>query len=462
MQINGINVLLDFIMKKIFLFCAILLVTCLSFNSCNQVTPDNGDDNTEEPVVEPLLTVASGNQLSVAYDAKHASFNYELLNGVENGRFEVEKSDDAEWIKNIGIESFSMSGVVSFDVEENRSVEPRNAILHLNYIYDTTKVVSAAINVVQDALDYKYSLEINAVQCLYYGNIGTSFYEYEIRMGKDDYEMTTTGAEYYSLTFLCSNGTQTRLPEPGLYPVVSAENEEDHTIKTDGWSVYMKVDDLGEQYETVVPIVDGWINVSKDGDIYIFEGFIMDAENKWHKIYYDGSVVLWDRTIASTLTGDVETDLNEMVVEAHYNGNAFGTGSVWMMVIYKDPKSVGDITYQIQLIAPVSVDMSTGFPDMTFLPDETGLYDPNTFTKGTESAISYNGSWVYTFTKYDEKTQMYYVGNPAGPFIDGVVDVKLNPDGTYDINIDIEDDANHTIKAAGENIAINFYDNTIK
>ncbi len=453
-------------MKKISLLCATLFVASMAWISCNPVNPDdngnNGDNGTQEPDDKPQLIIASGNQLSVAYDATHASFNYELLNGVENGKFSVSMPEDVEWIKNIQIQSFSMSGIVSFDVVSNRSVEPRNAIIELEYTYDTTKVVSAIVNVIQDALGYKYSLDINAVQCRYHSNIGTSFYEYELRMGKDDYDLHTTGQEYYTLIFCCSNATETLLPEPGLYAVVSAENEEDHTIKTDGWSAYSKVNEEGDSYEVVNLIVDGWITVSKDGDVYTIDGFIKDDRNDWHKIYYSGKIDVRDMTIASSLTENVNTDLDgaEMVVNAYYNGNYFGTGSVWMLVIYDDPKTVGEYTYQIQLIAPLSVDLSTKFSNHTFLPDETGLYDPNTFTKGTASVINYNGSWVYSFVKYDEKTQMYYVGEPAGPFIDGKVEINQNDNGKYTIDIEVEDDNNHTIKASGKNVTINYYDNT--
>ncbi len=450
-------------MKKI-LFFAALSVALFSFFACTPADDPGKNENpgnNNEAEVTPEVIIASGNQLSVAYDQTHASFNYELLNGVEDGEFEIEIPDEAsEWMKNIKIESFTMSGVVSFDLTQNKSVEPRNVILELKYTYDTTKVVKAIVNVVQDALQYEHDVDINAVECRYHSNIGTPFYEYELRMGQNDYDMITAGAEYYDLIFCCSNKTENLLPEPGRYLVVSAENEDDHTIKTDGWSAYSKVNAAGDSYEKVHLIEEGWINVSEENGVYTIEGFIKDDMHEWHKIYYQGEIDVRNMTIASSLTDNVESDINEMVVDAYYNGNAFGTGSVWMLVMYKEPKAVGDLTYQVQLIAPVSADMSTKLPDITFLPDETGLYDPYTFTKGTDNVISYNGSWVFSFTKYDEKTEMFYVGDPAGPFIDGVVELQRNDDDTYNINIAVQDDANHTINASGENVTINFYDNT--
>ncbi len=431
-----------------------LLLTAALFASvaCDLI---NNGENT------PELTIASGDQLAVSSEAGTVSFNYELQNGVDGGEFELVIPDGVDWIQNVVIESFSFSGMISFDVLENKSEEPRSAILSLDYKYDG-RVVSSLVNLIQEAVEYDYDIPIVAVESKYYGDQGYGYHEYEVILGATDYTLVSTGCEYYSLTFLCSNRTETLVPEPGVYEVVGIGEEGDHTIKTDEWSVYLKVDDEGTQYEDVIEILQGEIRVDRDGDVYTIEGVVTDEEGKLHHIYYNGTVDVRNMTIMSTIPGDIDMDLTGYTVDAYYNGRAFNTGNVWMIVIYKDPKTVGEYTYQLQCITSLDYDMTTGLGLHNFTADLYGEYGYNTFTLGTESILSYNASWIFTWVHYDEELDQMYVGAPGAPFREGDILVEPDGEGLYSITINVKDDNDNTIKAYGSSLEINHYDNTTK
>ncbi len=439
-------------MKNLMLYGILMLSALFAFSSCDII---GGEKN------EPEITIATGEQLGVSSEAGTVTINYELINGVDGGEVELVVPENTDWISNVKIESFTQSGMVSFDVEKNISEEPRSVLLSLNYKYDD-KVVSALLNLIQEAVVYDYNMDIAVAECRYYGDQGLGYHIYEMRMGATDYTLVSTGEEYYSLTFLCSNKTETLLPEPGVYEVVGVGAEGDHTIQTDEWSVYLKVNDEGTQYEEVIEILQGEIKVERDGESYTFSGVVTDEENKLHNIYYNGEVDVRNMTIMSTIEDDIDMDLTGYTVDAYYNGRAFNTGNVWMLVIYKSPKTIGDFTFQLQCVTPVEYDMSTGLGLHNFTADVDGTYGYHTFTLGTESIANYNASWIFTWVYYDKDLDQMYVGEPAAPFRSGDILVEPSEGGTYAISINTMDDNNHTIEAYGSGLTINHIDNTTR
>lgn len=93
------------------------------------------------------ITIKTASPITVEFDSKEASFEYEIAEPREGAKVSV--SANAAWISDI---DSSKEGVVLFSISENSENLSREAKLTLSYVEGNTTLCSADITVIQNAI----------------------------------------------------------------------------------------------------------------------------------------------------------------------------------------------------------------------------------------------------------------------------------------------------------------------
>ncbi len=433
-------------LKRILYFAAICLAI-LTFASCEMMKGD------------PDLNITSGVQAAVKAEDSVAVFHYEIVNGTEDGEIVV-NIDGVDWITRYEVEEYEVSGRILLYLTENKSLENRSAIISVSYRYGGTSI-DEVVNVIQQTRQYDYDYVAELAVCNYWGldSLETGLYAYDIYLGQGDLTMETQGEAYYALEFLTAEDSGNFLPKAGVYTVAYPGEEVDMSISAI-YSLFMNVGDAAEDedYDVLAYFAEGEVTVDYEGNEIIVAGYLTDRRNYNHRVYYKGEIKTRNRTVISTLTGDVNLDLTGYILQANYFGDAFENGtSVWTMSLGQEGLPSGTSVIQMQLSTEKSVNMETGFATQTFVYDVNNTTAAGTFFKGYQTEM-YSGSWLYTSAGLVEG--VLYVQDPAAPFRGGEVHFERNADGTLNIDVDVLDDAKYSIKASGKNIKVEYFDMT--
>ncbi len=405
----------------------------------------------------PDLNITSGLQVSVRAEDTVAVFHYEIVNGVEGGKIVV-GVEGVDWITRYEVDEYTVSGRVLLYLTENTTLDNRSEIISVEYEYGNS-AVKEVVNVIQQTRQYDYDYEGELAVCNYWGldSLETGLYAYDIYLGQGDLTMETQGEAYYALEFLSAEDTDNFLPKPGVYSVAYPGEETDYSISAI-YSLFMSVGDaaVDEDYDIIAYFSKGEISISYEGDIITIAGYLTDRENYNHRILYQGEIKTRNRTVISTLTDDMEIDLAGYILQANFFGDTFENGAnVWTMSLGMEGLPSETFVIQMQLCTDLSVDVATGFATSTFVFDADNTLAAGTFYRGYQTEM-YSGSWLYTSAGLIDG--VLYVQDPAGPFRGGEVHFERNADGTLNILIDVTDDAGHSIKAAGDNIVVEYFD----
>ncbi len=445
-------------MRKFFITILMALSAAILFPSCN----GNVDLQTR-------LNITSGQQLVVLADDSLAVFDFEIINVPAEAMMEVEVPEDAGWIVRNEITMFEVSGKVKLAITKNDDMENRSALITLKYRYGDNELTQR-INIIQLTRAFDYVFEAKATKCNYWGRDaafnGHDFYSYEIILGNPDVTVLTADGHYYSIDFMLDHKNDNWLLSPGVYTMCEKGEEASFGIGK-VYTRYLHMDEEGMDYDINVTFVDGKITVEEADGIYTISGYLVDINYDNHQLYYQGPLVGINRLIESTLTDNVEIDLEEgYQIQAKYFGDIFEKGNhAWILNIGMEGYPENTPIVQIQLCTSMDVTPETGFQTQEFTFDEFATCETNTFIKGFsnyeggEEVKRYEGSWYYTSAGLVDN--LLYITTPDAPIRGGSVSFVRNEDGTLDVDIDVVDDGEHTIKASGKGIPAAYADMTV-
>ncbi len=428
-------------MKNYHWFVAIL-VAVISVVSC-----DLQNRTTE-------FNITSGTQLSVMAEDTIASFNYEIVNVVEGGEISV-SLENVDWIKDYDIVEHKVSGTINLHLLENESIENRSEVITVTYSYNGKAIVEG-INVIQSTREYDYDYEAQIAVCNYWGldTVETNKYAYDLYFGQGDLTMESQGEAYYALEFLTDEPGDGFYLKEGVYNVCQPGQYADFTINP-VYSLYLSVGDASEEedYDVVAYFSKGQITVEREGNIFTIYGYLRDREHHNHKIYYSGEMGFQNKTVESTLKGDVDMDLSKATIQAYFYG---GEGvSSWMLSIGQEDRAAGSSMLQIQLAAKPESNYENGLATETFVFDTKNESAVGTFYRGVKTE-SYSGSWYYTSAGLDDGVLL--VVDPAGPFRGGEIKIERVDRDKINLQVDVVDDAGNKITASGNNIPVLYVD----
>ena len=231
----------------------------------------------QKPVVNPpelKLPTTSFTDVSAAGDV--VVVDYTLTNGVEGSEIKVD--GDYDWAKVTAIKSAS----IEVTVDPNETTEPRTAEFTVSYP-GVTKDLSFSITqaAAGASSEYDYEYTVAAFMGMLYEEAET-YDNYQIYMSS--LPLTAEGgfdltAVNYTFDLYANAGTK------GAFPAGEYVLEEGSTPNTIGkeWSSYTT-----DGYETSIPFTEGTMTVSIDGENYVFDITLTDAEGKTHHLTYTG------------------------------------------------------------------------------------------------------------------------------------------------------------------------------
>ncbi len=418
--------------------------------------------------VDTRFNVTSGQQLIVMADDSVAVCDFEIVNVPADASLTVVVPEDAEWIVRSEVKMFEVSGKVRFSITVNDEVENRSALITLKYEYAGEELLQR-VNIIQLTRVFDYMFEAKATKCNYWGMDpalnGHNLYSYEIIFGDPDVTVLTPDGHYYSIDFMLDHKNDSYVLSEGVYRFCEKGEETSFGIGK-VYTRYLHMDENGEDYDVNVTFIDGKITVEEEDGVYTISGYLTDVNYDHHQLYYQGPLVGINRLVESTLTDDVEINLEEgYQLQAKYYGDIFDKDNhAWIINIGQVGYPVNSSIIQIQLCTDTTVNCETGFMTQVFGYDEYSTCETNTFIKGFsnfeggDDVKRYEGSWYYTSAGLVDN--LLYISVPDAPIRGGSVSFVRNDDGTLDIDIDVVDDGGHTIKASGKNIHAEYADMT--
>lgn len=242
---------------------------------------------------EPELTLIT-DASDLQYDAGGGEgfFSFQIADPREDGQFAVEVQEGCDWITDAAVESYEVSGTVSFTLSPLKEDEDRNAVITVIYTYGGGRTVTLDANIGQTAEVYDYNVRAENALNQYEGTYDTDDYYYTLSLGIPSMEYE------YSLNVVSNTGSEDKLLPEGVYTVGDhSKIDEGAGAVLDGWTYFIWIDDTG--YENYVSIVRGSLEVSRDGDEFTIYGVFTDENFDTHKVTYKGELPLEDISDAS-------------------------------------------------------------------------------------------------------------------------------------------------------------------
>lgn len=203
--------------------------------------------------------------------------NYTLTNGVEGSKLSVDPVAKYEWVKDITVETKA----IKVTVAENETTEPRTADFTVSYpgADNVEFTINQAAAGASSEYDYEYT--VAAFMGMLYEEAET-YDNYQIYMSS--LPLTAEGgfdltAVNYTFDVYAEAGTNGAFPA-GEY--VLGEGTAPNTIGKE-LSSYTT-----DGYETSITFTEGTMAVSIDGENYVFDITLTDAEGKTHHLTYTG------------------------------------------------------------------------------------------------------------------------------------------------------------------------------
>ena len=203
--------------------------------------------------------------------------NYTLTNGVEGSKLSVDPVAEYEWVKDIAVETKA----IKVTVAKNETTEPRTADFTVSYpgADNVEFTINQAAAGASSEYDYEYT--VAAFMGMLYEEAET-YDNYQIYMSS--LPLTAEGgfdltAVNYTFDVYAEAGTNGAFPA-GEY--VLGEGTAPNTIGKE-LSSYTT-----DGYETSITFTEGTMAVSIDGENYVFDITLTDAEGKTHHLTYTG------------------------------------------------------------------------------------------------------------------------------------------------------------------------------
>ncbi len=437
-------------MKKFFIVFT-LVFALWSIYSCEESPIEQLPEEQEAPSVH---ITTKGAQVSVESSGGLGTVKYEIVNPQGLDSVVISLQDGVDWITDIRHEKFQTSGRFTFEAERNLSNEVRSAAFTVKYIYGEEDSVYAIANISQSYEIFDYNFVGNAAICRYWGR-GIATYDYEVILGDKDYTLGTPGATYYTINFCDSIETDDRRPRAGHYHFPEESNMSQGPHIYTGYCSYYKLDANG-QFEGGKPlqIWDGKdFVVEKDGDVYTIYGDLFDQEGKQHRIYYQGTMDLYDGTILSDFKEDVVLDLSDMHVEATVS-ELYGWSNWCSMYVVPNHPEEGDPIVRIELYVEAGV---FELQSASYLQDD-GMCNPFFFNGGhLWDRQKMNGTWIFSCSNV-QSDGMYDFGRPRAPFVDGQIDITVSEDGqSVDLKLNVVDSQGNRFTGEQEGLPVSYF-----
>ena len=232
----------------------------------------------QKEVVNPPTLKIPTTEFTAEATGGVVTVNYTLTNGVEGSKLSVDPVVEYEWVEDIAVESKA----IKVTVAENETTEPRTADFTVSYP-GVTKDLSFSITqaAAGASSEYDYEYTVAAFMGMLYEEAET-YDNYQIYMSS--LPLTAEGgfdltAVNYTFDLYANAGTKGAFPA-GEY--VLGEGSTPNTIGKE-WSSYTT-----DGYETSIPFTEGTMTVSIDGENYVFDITLTDAEGKTHHLTYTG------------------------------------------------------------------------------------------------------------------------------------------------------------------------------
>lgn len=417
-------------MKRHFTTIAILAACFLTLGLYSCTKEPTGDDPEEKPgtgdeIEFPELTL-SDTLINAGEDGGVFEVAYTLSHTLEGGVIEV--VDTVSWV-----EAVDNGSAVTLTVDANPVKEAREAVISVEYRLESL-FVSGNIRISQDALSYDYKLDASYATCEYYGDMfGQAGGPHNYYLMVSDLGWDVGDSKVYKFDiFLSAPESGEVALEEGTYPLGESGRTDPMTF-TPEYSMY-SVNNATATENVSVLFSEGELVVARDGEDYVLDAVLTDANGETHHMTYTGPIDFKNYyepapDVSSVLTDDFTADLSAANLQASYDGDIHGYGTyIWYIMIYNDGWT-GD-SFIIELCSPYD-DFSSGIPDGDYAISPSG--DSFTAIQGYPSYPIESGSWLYY---YDEQAAC----NLISPLYSGVISVTNNPDGTVTMEIQCMDD----------------------
>lgn len=378
-------------------------------------------------------------EIPVPGDGGPASFSYEIINPAEDGEVKCEPGE--KWVHDIDC---SEQGKISFAVDRNNSLKERRSDITVTYLYGEGRSVSVKAQVVQEASEYVFELELASCSgfCYEYNSLfNTVFKSINLSSGN----IGTNGA--YTFNFY-SESPNDSCPEAGVYTLGKPGETKDHTFSSKS-TVLLEVvsmEEKGKQTKLLTMSFSGGeitVDYDDNGNM-IVEGVVTDEEGQTHHVIYNGPAeyqLILDSF--STLTGDYTVNLEEDNVysEAVWVGDTYETGTHWMVWLTPANTIEGD-GVQLEFVSE-ECRIEDGIPSGTYRASAPraevlypGQYLPG-YIKGSMYGTLYLG--YEELMNFGVRTIKDKASAESG-------DLKIvnKGDGTYEISFEFEDDRGNT------------------
>ena len=231
----------------------------------------------QKPVVNPPVLKIPTTEFTANADGGVVTVNYTLTNGVEGSKPSVDPVAEYEWVEDIAVETKA----IKVTVAKNETTEPRTADFTVSYpgADNVEFTINQAAAGASSEYDYEYT--VAAFMGMLYEEAET-YDNYQIYTSS--LPLTAEGgfdltAVNYTFDVYAEAGTNGAFPA-GEY--VLGEGTAPNTIGKDN-SNY-----TADAYETSTTFNEGTMTVSIDGENYVFDITLTDAEGKTHHLTYTG------------------------------------------------------------------------------------------------------------------------------------------------------------------------------
>lgn len=418
MRLNNLNI-------KRFIY---LLVA--SFVLCAACEPTSKP--ADEPVEQSSVLTLSTQEISVSPEGEEVTISYTLENAKEGVKLSAEC--EAAWISDIIIDAEK----ITLQVAENEDDE-REAVVVISYdtIVEQVRIVQGGF----EGLNFEatiFSGDFYHMESLYWN---AHNYYFTLSDAVIDRTNPVPNSTYFYFDLYTEIETEDHSIPCGTYTLDPESQWLAGTLnggKTYGFTINARGDDYAKRYL----FTEGEVVVSERK---IEAEFVCEDGTKV-RVSYEGDHTTTPHyaeknDYLSTLSGDVNLDLQGATVSANYYGDYFTEDSDnWTVRIYEDANRLNGLFIQLELLAdPNRSDwqyLYTALQDNSLSNPEDYL---DTYIKGYISEGNIAGSW-YAVLKDGA------INYEMAPIMDGSVDIVLNDDGTTSFTFDCVDDAGHKIK----------------
>lgn len=399
-------------MKKS-LFASLCVAALLLAVSCESKSGSN-----------PQITINQEGFLELPFEASPVEVSYTVTDPVDGATVEAD-FQGVDWISDINT---SVDGVVTFNVSEN-SGDSRSAVMTLSYVYDGGSA-QAQINIIQNATDYKYSLDASYATGYYFGDIyntpGMRYYIWFTENLPNEDGALAQGLNYCLDIFSSAPvNLEAIAPADGIY--VISDSYYPGTLNGGNGGSRMAVVNPDNSAEEIY-FQECMLNITHEGDQYTIEAYMTDENGDGHRLTYTGPIALTNASYYSTLEEDYEINLDNATASAVYYGDYYGNGTSNYVLSLVTRSEV--VTFEI--LAPATSDAQS-IDAGTYNMANTGA--PFTFLPGYLSAGSLYQSWYYSIGSDGAAT------SPYSPLVGGYFEISKDGNGNYTISLHVEDDS---------------------